>query len=144
MARSINKVTLMGNLGADPEVHVFQNGDQVANLRIATSQTWKDHNTGERREKTEWHHVSVKHQGFAKAAEKFLKKGSRVIIEGKLETRKWEDKDGNTRYSTEVVVNGPKADLIMLDSKPKEPSYDGMQETDQNDLEGAYEDEIPY
>ena len=144
MARSINKVTLMGNLGADPEVRVFQNGDQVANFSIATSETWKDRNTGERREKTEWHNVSVLHQGFAKVAEKFLKKGSKVCIEGKLVTRKWQDQDGNDRYSTEVVVKGSKADLIMLDGKPKDPSYDDMQEQDQNDLEREYEDEIPY
>ena len=104
MAGSVNKVILIGNLGADPEIRSFQNGGKVANLRIATSETWKDKNTGERREKTEWHTVALFSEGLVRVAEQYLKKGSKVYIEGKLQTRKWQDQSGADRYSTEVVV----------------------------------------
>jgi len=117
MAGSVNKVILIGNLGADPEVRTFQNGGKVANLRIATSETWKDKNTGERREKTEWHTVAIFSEGLVRVAEQYLKKGSKVYIEGKLQTRKWQDQSGQDRYSTEVVLNGFDGTLTMLDSR---------------------------
>ena len=117
MAGSVNKVILIGNLGADPEVRTFQNGGKVANLRIATSETWKDKNTGERREKTEWHTVAIFQEGLVRIAEQYLKKGSKVYIEGKLQTRKWQDQSGQDRYSTEVVLNGFDGTLTMLDSR---------------------------
>ncbi len=117
MAGSVNKVILIGNLGADPEVRTFQNGGKVANLRIATSETWKDKNTGERREKTEWHTVAIFQEGLVRIAEQYLKKGSKVYIEGKLQTRKWQDQSGQDRYSTEVVLNGYDGTLTMLDSR---------------------------
>lgn len=114
---SLNKVMLIGNLGADPEIKSFQNGGKVANLRIATSETWKDKNTGERKEKTEWHSVAIFNDGLVGVVERFLKKGSKVFIEGKLLTRKWQDQSGNDRYSTEVVLQGIGGSLVMLDGK---------------------------
>ncbi|MBR2656807.1 single-stranded DNA-binding protein [Yoonia sp.] len=117
MAGSVNKVILIGNLGADPEVRSFQNGGKVANLRIATSETWKDKNTGERREKTEWHTVAIFSEGLVRVAEQYLKKGSKVYIEGKLQTRKWQDQSGADRYSTEVVLQGLGSTLTMLDGR---------------------------
>jgi len=115
MAGSVNKVILVGNLGADPEVRSFQNGGKVCNLRIATSESWKDRNTGERQERTEWHTVAIFSEGLAGVAERFLRKGSKVYIEGQLRTRKWQDQSGNDRYSTEVVLQGPGAVMTMLD-----------------------------
>mgnify|MGYP000206352967 CR=1 FL=1 len=117
MAGSVNKVILIGNLGADPEVRTFQNGGKVCNLRIATSETWKDKNTGERRERTEWHTVAVFQEGLVRIAEQYLRKGSKVYIEGKLQTRKWQDQSGNDRYSTEVVLQGFDGTLTMLDGR---------------------------
>ena len=117
MAGSVNKVILIGNLGADPEVRTFQNGGKVCNLRIATSENWKDKNTGERREKTEWHTVAIFQEGLVRIAEQYLKKGSKVYIEGKLQTRKWQDQSGQDRYSTEVVLNGFDGTLTMLDGR---------------------------
>ncbi|TYC91250.1 single-stranded DNA-binding protein [Novosphingobium sp. BW1] len=116
MAGSVNKVILVGNLGADPEVKSFQNGGRVANLRIATSETWKDRQTGERRERTEWHQVVLQSDGLVGVAERFLRKGSKVYIEGQLRTRKWQDRDGNDRYTTEISVAGMGGVLTMLDS----------------------------
>jgi len=118
MAGSVNKVILIGNLGADPEVRSFQNGGKVCNLRIATSENWKDRNSGERQERTEWHSVAIFSEGLAGVAERFLRKGSKVYIEGQLRTRKWQDQSGNDRYSTEVVLQGPGAVLTMLDGAP--------------------------
>jgi single-strand DNA-binding protein len=118
MAGSLNKVMLIGNLGADPEVRSFQNGGKVCNLRIATSENWKDRNTGERKEKTEWHTVAIFSEGLVGVAEQYLRKGSKVYIEGKLQTRKWQDQSGNDRYSTEVVLQGPGAVMTMLDGAP--------------------------
>ncbi|HEY0958207.1 MAG TPA: single-stranded DNA-binding protein [Novosphingobium sp.] len=115
MAGSVNKVILVGNLGADPEVRSFQNGGRVANLRIATSENWKDRNTGERQERTEWHTVAIFSEGLVGVVERFLKKGSKVYVEGQLRTRKWQDQQGQDRYSTEVVLQGPGAVLTMLD-----------------------------
>ncbi len=116
MAGSLNKVMLIGNLGADPEVRTFQNGGKVCNLRIATSESWKDKNTGERQERTEWHSVAIFNEGLAGVAERYLKKGSKVYVEGQLQTRKWQDQSGNDRYSTEVVLRGPGSVMTMLDS----------------------------
>ncbi len=115
MAGSLNKVMLIGNLGADPEIRSFQNGGKVANLRIATSETWKDRNTGERQERTEWHTVAIFSEGLVGVVERFLRKGSKVYIEGQLQTRKWQDQQGNDRYSTEVVLRGLNGTLTMLD-----------------------------
>ncbi len=115
MAGSLNKVMLIGNLGADPEVRSFQNGGKVCNLRIATSEQWKDKNTGERQERTEWHTVAIFSEGLINVAERFLRKGSKVYVEGQLQTRKWQDQQGNDRYSTEVVLRGFNGTLTMLD-----------------------------
>jgi len=115
MAGSLNKVMLIGNLGADPEIRTFGNGGKVANLRIATSETWKDRQTGERKEKTEWHTVAIFSEGLVGVVERYLKKGSKVFVEGKLQTRKWQDQNGNDRYSTEVVIQGLGGTLTMLD-----------------------------
>ncbi|MDX3901300.1 MAG: single-stranded DNA-binding protein [Sphingobium sp.] len=118
MAGSVNKVILVGNLGADPEVKSFQNGGKVCNLRIATSETWKDRNSGERKERTEWHTVAIFSEGLVGVAERFLRKGSKVYIEGQLRTRKWQDQSGSDRYSTEVVLQGLGSVLTMLDGAP--------------------------
>ncbi len=118
MAGSVNKVILIGNLGADPEVKSFQNGGRIANLRIATSENWKDKNTGEKKERTEWHTVVLNSDGLVGVAERFLKKGSKIYIEGQLRTRKWQDAQGNDRYSTEVSVGGMGGVLTMLDGAP--------------------------
>jgi len=115
MAGSLNKVMLIGNLGADPEIRSFQNGGKVANLRIATSETWKDRQTGERKEKTEWHTVAIFSEGLVGVVERYLKKGSKVFVEGKLQTRKWQDQSGQDRYSTEIVIQGLGGTLTMLD-----------------------------
>ena len=118
MAGSLNKVMLIGNLGADPEVKSFQNGGRIANLRIATSENWKDKNTGEKKERTEWHTVVLNSDGLVGVAERYLKKGSKVYIEGQLRTRKWQDASGNDRYSTEISVGGMQGVLTMLDGAP--------------------------
>ena len=117
MAGSINKVILVGNLGADPDVRSMQSGDKVVNLSLATSETWKDKATGERREKTEWHNVVIFNDNLAKVAENYLKKGSKVYIEGQLQTRKWQDRDGNDKYTTEVVLQRYRGELTMLDGR---------------------------
>ena len=118
MAGSVNKVILIGNLGQDPEVKSFQNGGRIANLRIATSENWKDKQTGERKERTEWHTVVLQSDGLVGVAERYLRKGSKVYIEGSLRTRKWQDASGNDRYSTEVSVGGPGAVMTRLDGAP--------------------------
>ena len=117
MAGSVNKVIIVGNLGRDPEVRTFQNGGKVCNLRIATSENWKDRNTGERKERTEWHSVAIFSEPLARVAEQYLRKGSKVYIEGQLETRKWQDQSGQDRYSTEVVLRPYKSELTMLDGR---------------------------
>ncbi len=118
MAGSVNKVILIGNLGQDPEVKSFQNGGRIANLRIATSENWKDKQTGERKERTEWHTVVLQSDGLVGVAERYLRKGSKVYIEGSLRTRKWQDQSGNDRYTTEVSVGGIGGVLTMLDGAP--------------------------
>jgi single-strand DNA-binding protein len=117
MAGSVNKVTLIGNLGADPEVRKMQSGDSVVNLRIATSESWRDKNTGERKENTQWHQVVIFNEQIAKVAEQYLKKGMKVYIEGALQTRKWTDQSGQERYTTEVVLQRFRGELQMLDSR---------------------------
>ncbi len=124
MAGSINKVILIGNLGADPEIRSMQDGRPVCNLRVATSENWKDKSTGERRERTEWHRVVIFNEGLCRIAEQYLKKGSKVYLEGQLQTRKWE-KDGQDHYSTEVVLQGFNSTLTMLDSREGGSSYAG-------------------
>ncbi|MGO8369201.1 single-stranded DNA-binding protein [Rhizobium ruizarguesonis] len=117
MAGSVNKVILVGNVGADPEIRRTQDGRPIANLRIATSETWRDRNSGERREKTEWHTVVVFNEGLCKVVEQYVKKGAKLYIEGQLQTRKWQDQQGQDRYSTEVVLQGFGSTLTMLDGR---------------------------
>ena len=155
MAGSINKVILVGNLGADPEVRATQDGREICNLRLATSESWKDRNTGERREKTEWHRVVIFNENLTRVAKDYLRKGSKVYIEGQLQTRKWTDKDGIEKYSTEVVLQGFNGNLTMLD-KPSGASG-GMSAGAGDDYgmssapparakvaESALDDEIPF
>lgn len=117
MAGSVNKVILIGNLGADPEIRTFQNGGKIANLRIATSESWKDRNTGERKERTEWHSVVIHSEPLVRVAEQYLKKGAKIYVEGQLETRKWQDQSGADRYSTEVALRPFRSELTMLDGR---------------------------
>ena len=117
MAGSVNKVILVGNLGADPEIRSLNSGDRVANLRIATSETWRDKSSGERKEKTEWHRVVIFNDNLVKVAEQYLKKGSKVYIEGSIQTRKWSDQSGQEKYSTEIVLQKFRGDLTMLDGR---------------------------
>jgi single-strand DNA-binding protein len=134
MAGSVNKVILVGNLGKDPEIRHTQDGKPIANLSIATSETWRDRNTGERKEKTEWHRVVIFNEGLAKVAEQYLKKGATVYVEGQLQTRKWTDKDGADRYSTEVVLQGFNATLTMLGGRR---DGDGGGRTEYGDEDGS-------
>ncbi|WP_415184025.1 single-stranded DNA-binding protein [Phaeovulum sp.] len=125
MAGSVNKVILIGNLGRDPEVRSFPNGGKVCNLRIATSETWRDKATGERKERTEWHSVAIFSEPLAKIAEQYLRKGSKVYLEGQLETRKWQDQSGADRYSTEVVLRPFRSELTLLDARGESGSSGG-------------------
>lgn len=125
MAGSVNKVILVGNLGRDPEVRRLNSGDPVVNLRIATSESWKDKNTGERQEKTEWHSVVIFNENLARVAEQYLKKGSKVYVEGQLQTRKWTDQQGQEKYSTEVVLTRFRGELAILDSRGAGESSEG-------------------
>lgn len=124
MAGSVNKVIIIGNLGRDPEVRSFPNGGKIVSLRIATSETWKDKSTGERKERTEWHSVSITNEGIAKIAEQYLRKGSTVYIEGQLETRKWQDQSGADRYSTEIVLRPFRGELKLLGGKQSDDARD--------------------
>ncbi len=117
MAGSVNKVILVGNLGKDPESRSFQNGGKVVSFSVATSENWKDKNSGERKDRTEWHNVSIFSEGLARVAEQYLKKGSKVYLEGQLETRKWQDKDGNDRYTTDVVLRNFNSSMVLLDGR---------------------------
>jgi single-strand DNA-binding protein len=117
MAGSVNKVILIGNLGAEPEVRTLPSGGKVVNLRLATSENWRDKNTGERQERTEWHRVVIFSEGLARVAEQYLRKGSKIYVEGQLQTRKWQDQSGQDRYSTEVVLQGFNSTLTMLDGR---------------------------
>lgn len=146
MAGSVNKVILIGNLGADPEIKTMQSGDRVVNLSLATSESWKDKTTGERKERTEWHRIVVFNQGLVKLCENYLSKGSKIYIEGQLETRSWEQ-DGQKRYSTEVVLRPYSGEITMLDAKggsgggfASEGAPEGKSRSNISDLE----DEIPF
>lgn len=139
---SVNKVILVGNLGNDPEVRQFQNGGSVCSLTVATSQSWKDKNTGERRDKTEWHKVSIFSEGLVRIASQYLKKGSKVYIEGQLETRKWQDKDGNDRYTTEVALRGFNSSLVLLDSR--QGQADSVAQTERDMQRSEFNDDIPF
>lgn len=145
---SLNKVQLIGNLGADPEIRSFQNGGRVANLRIATSESWKDKSSGERKERTEWHTVALFSDGLVGVAERFLKKGSKVYVEGQLQTRKWQDQSGNDRYSTEIVLQGYDSKLVMLDGASGSGNRGGQQNSEQQQPSGSYAedlgDDIPF
>lgn len=137
MAGSINKVILVGNLGADPEVRSTQDGRELANLRIATSDSWKDKSTGERREKTEWHRVVIFNDGLVNIAKNYLRKGSKVYVEGSLQTRKWTDQSGQEKYSTEIVLQGFNSVLTMLDGKGGAGGGDGDREYSQESYGGG-------
>lgn len=144
MAGSVNKVIIVGNLGRDPEVRSFQNGGKVVNLRIATSETWRDRNSGERKERTEWHSVAIFSEPLAKIAEQYLRKGSKVYIEGQLETRKWQDQSGQDRYTTEIVLRPYRGELTLLDGRGEGGGSGGGGYDDQgggygggNDYEGG-------
>lgn len=149
---SVNKVIILGNLGTDPEVRSFQSGDKVCNLRVATSEKWKDKNSGEQRERTEWHAVSIFGDGLVRIAEQYLRKGSKCYIEGQLQTRKWQDKEGHDRWSTEVVVKGFGGTLVLLGDKSQGDSRDDYSNASQggeSDNSGGggndfYEDSIPF
>ncbi len=141
MTGSVNKVIIVGNLGRDPEVRTFQNGGKVCNLRIATSETWKDKQTGERKERTEWHSVAIHSEPLARIAEQYLRKGSKVYIEGQLETRKWQDQGGQDKYSTEVTLRPYKGELTLLDG-PQGNDRGGQQQAPAQ--QSNFDDEIPF
>lgn len=151
---SLNKVLLIGHLGADPETKRFQNGDRIVTFRLATSESWKDRQSGERKERTEWHSISVLSDGLCGVVERYLKKGSKVYLEGQLRTRKWQDQSGTDRYSTEIVLNGPKAMLVMLDGRPADGSggSSGTRAAGQSHQDGGgdtwsgsdLDDEVPF
>jgi len=140
MAGSVNKAIILGNLGRDPEVRSFPNGGKVCNLRIATSETWKDKTTGERKERTEWHSVAIMNEPLVKVAEQYLRKGSKVYIEGQLETRKWQDQAGNDKYATEIVLRPYRGELTILDGKPEDKG-DAYEPPQRN---ATPDDEIPF
>src|SRR5437868_2216596 len=150
MAGSVNKVILVGNLGKDPETRRMQSGDPVVNLSIATSETWRDKSSGERKEKTEWHRVVIFNKNLAEVAEKYLRKGSKVYVEGSLQTRKWTDKDGQEKYSTEIVLQNFRGELTMLDSKGEggggggRGSYGGGGDAPASFDRSDMDDEIPF
>jgi single-strand DNA-binding protein len=149
MAGSVNKVILVGNLGKDPEVRRMQSGDAVVNLSLATSESWRDKSSGERKEKTEWHRVVIFNKNLAEVAEKYLRKGSKVYVEGALQTRKWTDKDGQEKYSTEVVLQNFRGELTMLDSKGEgggqsRGSLGGASDAPASFDRSEMDDEIPF
>lgn len=149
MAGSVNKVILIGRCGKDPEIRTFGNGGKVANFTIATSESWKDRNTGERREKTEWHNIAVFNEGLVGVIERYVKKGSKVYIEGALQTRKWQDRDGNDKYTTEIVLQGFNGSLTLLDSRENNGSHSsnqGNQSQQQSQGQQSYDldDDIPF
>jgi single-strand DNA-binding protein len=157
MAGSVNKVILIGNLGADPEIRTLNSGDRVANLRLATSETWRDRGSGERREKTEWHRVVIFNDNLVKVAENYLRKGSKVYVEGALQTRKWTDQSGQEKFSTEIVLQKFRGELTMLDGRGGEaerddPGYGGgfsssprqASSAPREDFSADLDDEIPF
>lgn len=144
MAGSVNKVILVGNLGRDPEIRAFANGGRVCNLRIATSETWRDKTTGERKERTEWHAVSITNDGLVKVAESYLKKGSTVYIEGALETRKWTDKDGQERYTTEIVLRPYNGVLTLLGGRDAAQASKPADAGPAKPAGSSFDDDIPF
>jgi single-strand DNA-binding protein len=145
---SVNKAILVGNLGKDPEIRRTQDGRAICNLTVATSESWRDKATGERKEKTEWHRVVIFSEGLVKVAEQYLKKGSKVYLEGQIQTRKWMDKDGVDKYSTEVVLQGFNASLVMLDSRKSDDDADDtpppVKTKAKAKVEADMDDEIPF
>ena len=144
MAGSINKVILIGNLGADPEIRSFDNGGKVANLRVATSETWKDKASGERRERTQWHSVAIFNEGLVRLAEQYLKKGSKVYLEGQLETRKWQDQSGQDRYTTEVVLRPFAGEMTFLDGRDGNQGGQSQAPASGAPASRIEDDEIPF
>lgn len=151
MAGSVNKVILVGNLGADPEIRNTQDGKKIANLRIATSESWKDRNSGEKRERTEWHRVVIFNDGLAGVCERYIRKGTKVYIEGQLQTRKWQDQSGTDRYSTEIVLQGFNSNLTILDGRgdstggqPSPADSDAGAPPADGPSEPPMDDEIPF
>ena len=157
MAGSVNKVIIVGNLGKDPEVRTFPNGGKVCNFPVATSETWRDRNSGEKQERTQWHNIAIFSEPLVNIAERFLKKGSKIFVEGQLETRKWQDNTGADRYSTEVVLRPYKGELTLLDNKSEtdntqreslsESTTSGMPQNTENSPSFAvddFDDEIPF
>jgi single-strand DNA-binding protein len=151
MAGSVNKVILIGRLGRDPEVRSFPNGGKVVNLRVATNERWRDKNTGENRERTEWHSVAIFNENLGRIAEQYLRKGSNVYLEGQLETRKWQDQSGQDRYSTEVVLRQYRGELTLLDGRGEGPSGGADYDQDRGgsfeggrSSAGSLDDEIPF
>ena len=153
MAGSVNKVIIMGNLGKDPEIRNFPNGGRVCNFSVATSETWRDKNSGEKQERTQWHNISILSEPLVNIAERFLKKGSKVYLEGQLETRKWQDNSGSDRYSTEIVLRPYKGEITLIDNKAdsnmsNEPiNNDQMDEIQENSVSpnvDDFDDEIPF
>jgi single-strand DNA-binding protein len=151
MAGSVNKAILIGNLGADPEVRTFQNGGKVCNLSVATSESWKDKQSGERKERTEWHRVAIFNENLVRIAEQYLKKGSKVYLEGQIETRKWQDQSGQDRYSTEVVLRPFRGELTLLDGRGDGGSGGGggqqgggFDDRGAGGSGGGMDDEIPF
>lgn len=153
MANSLNKVMLIGSLGRDPEIRSFQSGDKVASLNVATTESWKDKNTGEKKEKTEWHNVSLFGDGLVRVAEQYLRKGSKVYIEGQLQTRKWQDQSGQDRYTTEIVIRGFNGSLIMLSPRGSNSNSTQQQAAEpqapqnpfgSDDPFGDMDDDIPF
>ena len=153
MAGSVNKVILMGNLGKDPEIRNFPNGGRVCNFSVATSESWRDKNSGEKQERTQWHNISILSEPLVNIAERFLKKGSKVYLEGQLETRKWQDNSGSDRYSTEIVLRPYKGEITLIDNKAdsnmsNEPiNNDQMDEIQENSVSpnvDDFDDEIPF
>ncbi|RCL01958.1 MAG: single-strand DNA-binding protein [Candidatus Tokpelaia sp. JSC188] len=154
MVGSVNKVILVGNLGADPEIRRFNSGDQVATLRIATSERWHDKNTGERKDRTEWHNVIIFNEHFIKITEQYLKKGAKVYLEGRLQTRKWQDQNGNDRYTTEVVIQKYRGELQMLGGEgvkrgrsfdyDNDPQSNKLDKQVNSNFSNSLDDEIPF
>ena len=153
MAGSVNKVIIMGNLGKDPEIRNFPNGGRVCNFSVATSESWRDKNSGEKQERTQWHNISILSDPLVNIAERFLKKGSKVYLEGQLETRKWQDNSGSDRYSTEIVLRPYKGEITLIDNKAdsnmsNEPiSNNQMDEIQENRVSpnvDDFDDEIPF
>ena len=143
MAGSVNRVILLGHLGRDPEVRTFQNGGRVCNLSLATTETWKDRNTGERKERTEWHKVAVLNDALVGVCERYLRKGSKVYVEGQLETRKWQGQDGQDRYTTEVVLRPFRGELTMLDGRQGEGAS-GDERPPRDDTPPELDDDLPF